>query len=63
MQYENCKQDAVLLASAKLSGMKSPETSVNIKTIIIFFPVRMLTEKKEDCALWCLIDWAFWQAR
>lgn len=57
-------------ASVKLSGIKSPESSVSIKiiTLINFSKKKitkfsLLTEKKEDCALWCLIHWALWQAR
>lgn len=46
-------------ASMKLSRIKSPEFSVNIKimTLMIFLGEKnsLLTEKKEDCVLWCLI--------
>lgn len=56
-------------ASMKLSEIRSPEFSASIKIMMLItfflkkFLFSLLTEKKEDCALWCLIHWALWQDR
>lgn len=57
------KSGATLPAYVKLSGMGSSETKVSVKTTILIFFQQESSQRRKKSALWCLIDWAFWQAR